>query len=178
VVETKNIKGWIFGSAYQKAWTQKIFKHSNKFQNPLHQNYKHVKTLQSLLELTDVQVHSLVVFVGDSIFKTPMPENVVHGGGYIRYIKSRQQSVLSAAEVASIVTQIEDGRLARSFKTTRDHVRHVKQIVVADKQQGAVCPKCGSPMVLRETRKGPRIGRKFYGCTTYPRCRGVVEVAQ
>ena len=41
VVETKNMKGWIFGGANQKQWTQQIFKHKSKFQNPLHQNYKH-----------------------------------------------------------------------------------------------------------------------------------------
>jgi restriction system protein len=37
VVETKNMKGWIFGSPNQKMWTQQIYKHKNKFQNPLHQ---------------------------------------------------------------------------------------------------------------------------------------------
>jgi len=70
-------------------WTQKIYKHSDKFQNPLHQNYKHVKTLEQLLGLNDGQVYSLVVFVGDSTFKTAMPENVTYGFGYIRYIKSK-----------------------------------------------------------------------------------------
>ena len=29
VVETKNMKGWIFGSPNQKTWTQKIYKHSS-----------------------------------------------------------------------------------------------------------------------------------------------------
>ncbi|MEX0604990.1 MAG: nuclease-related domain-containing protein [Marinobacter sp.] len=82
VVETKNMKGWIFGSAHQPQWTQKIFRHSQKFQNPLRQNYKHVKTLQTLLGLTDSQIHSLVVFVGDATFKTEMPTNVTKGGGY------------------------------------------------------------------------------------------------
>lgn len=37
VIETKNMKGWIFGNAKQKQWTQKIFKYSGKFQNPLRQ---------------------------------------------------------------------------------------------------------------------------------------------
>jgi restriction system protein len=32
VIETKNMKGWIFGNAKQKQWTQKIFKYSGKFQ--------------------------------------------------------------------------------------------------------------------------------------------------
>ena len=27
VIETKNMKGWIFGSENQKTWTQKIYKH-------------------------------------------------------------------------------------------------------------------------------------------------------
>ena len=68
VIETKNMKGWIFGSANQKTWTQKIYKHTHKFQNPLHQNYKHVKTLEALLDIPSSAIHSLVVFVGDSRF--------------------------------------------------------------------------------------------------------------
>ncbi len=43
VIETKNMKGWIFGGERQKTWTQSIYKNKNKFQNPLHQNYKHIK---------------------------------------------------------------------------------------------------------------------------------------
>ena len=35
VIETKNMKGWIFGSPQQKIWTQKIYRHTSKFQNPL-----------------------------------------------------------------------------------------------------------------------------------------------
>jgi len=29
------------------------------------------------------------------------------------------------------------------------------------------CPKCGSPMRLRSSKRGP-----FYGCSTYPECKG------
>ncbi len=59
VIETKNMKGWIYGSYNQKTWTQKIYKYSNKFQNPLHQNYKHIKTLNSLLNLSEKQILGL-----------------------------------------------------------------------------------------------------------------------
>lgn len=111
VIETKNMKGWIFGNPKHRTWTQKIYKHTSKFQNPLHQNYKHVKTLESLLGLTDQQVHSVVVFVGDSTFKTDMPPNVTYGGGYVRYIKSKTARVLTPIEVEDIVAKIETGRL-------------------------------------------------------------------
>lgn len=30
------------------------------------------------------------------------------------------------------------------------------------------CPKCGGSMVLRTSREG----KKFYGCSDYPRCNG------
>ncbi len=77
VIETKNIKGWIFGLANQKQWTQRIFKHSNKFQNPIHQNYKHLKTLEACLDIPSESLFSVIVSVGGSTFKTEMPDNVV-----------------------------------------------------------------------------------------------------
>ncbi|MDP2417341.1 MAG: NERD domain-containing protein, partial [Hydrogenophaga sp.] len=177
VVETKNMKGWIFGSPNQKTWTQKIYKHSNKFQNPLHQNYKHLKTLETLLGLTEQQLHSVIVFIGDSTFKTEMPENVTYGGGYARYIKSKITPVLTASQVVEITKKIEQGRLAASFKTNREHVRHVKNIF-AEKENSNVpsCPKCGSTMVLRETKQGQNVGMKFWGCTKFPQCRGTMNI--
>jgi restriction system protein len=135
VVETKNMKGWIFGNPDQKAWTQKIYKHSTIFQNPLHQNYKHVKSLEALLGLNDQQVHSLVVFVGDSTFKTEMPKNVTYGYGYVRYIKAKRHPVLSEAEVDAILNKIRTGMLTPSFKTNREHVKHVKHIVSEKKKE-------------------------------------------
>jgi restriction system protein len=135
VVETKNMKGWIFGSTKENMWTQKIYKHSNRFHSPLQQNYKHVKTLQELLVLKDEQIHSLVVFVGDSIFKTQMPNNVTYGSGYIRFIKSKRQHVLSPKEMVEIIKTIETGRLTPSYSTHREHVKHVKNIVKEKKHK-------------------------------------------
>jgi ribosomal protein L37AE/L43A len=175
VVETKNMKGWIFGSPNQKTWTQKIYKHSSKFQNPLLQNYKHTKTLESLLTLSEEQIFSVIVFVGDSTFKTDMPENVTYGKGYIRYIKSKKQPVLTELEVKDIASKIETGRLKPSLKTNREHVKHVKAIV-EKKENTQSCPKCGGVMVIREVKKGQNIGNKFWGCSSFPKCRGVVNV--
>lgn len=177
VVETKNMKGWIFGNPNQKTWIQKIYKHTSKFQNPLHQNYKHTKTLESLLGLNDQQIHSVIVFIGDSNFKTDMPENVTYGGGYLRYIKSKTQPVLKESEVLEITSKIESGRLASSFKTNRDHIAHVNNIIKEkEKSSAQECPKCGSLMVMRETKKGQNMGRKFWGCSNFPKCKYLAEI--
>ncbi|MFK5913625.1 MAG: restriction endonuclease [Woeseiaceae bacterium] len=39
-----------------------------------------------------------------------------------------------------------------------------------------VCPKCNSLMVLRKAGKGQHAGKSFWGCSTYPKCRGVVSI--
>ena len=175
VVETKNMKGWILGSAQQKTWTQQIYKSKHKFQNPLQQNYKHTKTLEAALGLTPDKLISVVVFVGDSAFKTQMPANVTSCGGYIRFIKSHATVVLSEAEVQQIIGQIAAGRLKPSIKTHVQHARHVKEIVAAKQAASTAksCPKCGSVMVLRTSKKGPDAGIQFWGCSAFPKCRAV-----
>ena len=168
VVETKNMKGWIFGGEKQRTWTQQIFKHKNKFQNPLHQNYKHTQTLKELLGLTDNEVFSLIVFVGESTFKREMPSNVTEGLGYIRYIKSKTKEVLSISQTKEITSKIKAGRLKPSIKTNREHVNHLKK-----KSNDPSCPKCGSKMLLKEAKRGSNTGNKFWGCSSYPKCRGL-----
>jgi predicted RNA-binding Zn-ribbon protein involved in translation (DUF1610 family) len=173
VIETKNMKGWIFGGEQQKTWTQKIYRHTNKFKNPLHQNYKHTQTLQSILGLTPDKLFSVVVFIGDSKFKTPMPDNVVYAGEYIRFIKSKQQSILTIKEVLEVCRKLEYGRLKPSIKTHVDHVKHVKSIVEQKQQAENACPKCGRPMVLRTAKSGENQGNSFWGCSGFPKCRVV-----
>lgn len=34
------------------------------------------------------------------------------------------------------------------------------------------CPSCGSSMVRRTAKKGATAGSQFWGCSTYPKCRG------
>jgi restriction system protein len=131
VIETKNMKGWIFGAENQKQWTQQIFKHKSQFQNPLHQNYKHTKTLESSLRINPGNLFSVVVFVGDSTFKTPMPENVTSIRGCLRFIKSKTAELLSAEKMQLIIEAIEEGRLVRSYKTNSDHINHVEDIMKA-----------------------------------------------
>ena len=38
------------------------------------------------------------------------------------------------------------------------------------------CPVCGSPMVKRVAKRGNNIGNEFYGCTQFPKCRGIIQI--
>jgi restriction system protein len=179
VIETKNMKGWIFGSENQKQWTQQIFKHKSKFQNPLHQNYKHVKKLENTLftgsNAKNDSIFSVIIFIGDSTFKTKMPENVRFARGGIEYIKSKTNIVFTGVEVANIIDKIEHGRLERGFKTDRQHIKHVREIIEA-KSDIKACSKCGFDMVMRKSTKGKNVGNEFFGCSAFPKCNNIMEL--
>jgi hypothetical protein len=196
VIETKNMKGWIFGNPTQKSWTQQIYRRKHSFQNPQHQNHLHMMTLKSLLGFSDNQLHSVIFFIGDCTFKTPMPQNVMNRG-LIRYVKGITTPVLAESEVAHIVDTIQQGRLAANWQTHRQHVtqlktRHadpsanhvstrepVRQSVANPPSQSVsppdnpppICPRCGSTMVLRTATRGENKGNQFWGCSGYPKCR-------
>lgn len=38
-----------------------------------------------------------------------------------------------------------------------------------------VCPKCASGMVKRKARQGVRAGQEFWGCSQFPKCRGIIK---
>lgn len=38
------------------------------------------------------------------------------------------------------------------------------------------CPKCGSAMVKRTAKSGSFAGNQFWGCTNFPRCKGIINL--
>jgi len=171
VVETKNMDGWIFGNEKSSQWTQSIYGKKYKFQNPLHQNYRHTKALSEFLGVDHSKLHSVVMFWGECEFKTQLPPNVMTGG-YTSYIKSFSTVLFSDQEVQEIAAALKDGMLPKSWATRREHVSSLKERF----SSSSTCPKCGSPLVLRTAKSGGNAGSQFFGCTSFPRCRYVAKL--
>ena len=165
VIETKNMKGWIFGSEKQPKWTQSIYRKKSSFQNPLRQNYRHIKCLSEHLNLDLSYFHSVVFFIGDCTFKTQMPENVICSG-LSSYIKSHRKILLSPKEVYRISDQLkllkENPALNR-----KEHLKSLSE----RHSSTSHCPKCGSALVERIVKKGSNAGSTFLGCSKFPKCR-------
>ena len=280
VIETKNYKGWIYGSEKQKQWTQAFPNGSKfKFQNPLRQNYLHIKTLADLLGLELSYFHSMVAFIGECELKTrdELPEHVLTGG-MVSYVKKKQDEILTEDEVKSIVEQINSNKFSKSWRTNREHKAYLKdkhslsnkqpssnstdktiaktaskptlepviketakratlksrevlrwsgqteiessellteslniqqtntpydmdnkafltpfevmepELVTsssvtvevidhtADLIQTPTCPRCQGTMIKRVAKKGQHQGKDFFGCSQFPKCRGVVNI--
>lgn len=170
VVETKNMKGWIFGDTHQAHWTQVIYRRKERFQNPIRQNYRHIKAVQELLNLSPQQVFGVVVFVGDCAFKTSMPPEVVKGVSALsKFVKSRSEPVIGEHELPGLVAKLLDQRLRPGWRTNRLHTRNVQRLASGGAADLNICPRCGAGLVERINR---RSGEKFLGCERYPKCRG------
>ncbi len=170
VIETKNMDGWIFGDAKSAQWTQSLFGKKFRFQNPLHQNYRHTKALQEFLGIDESKLISLVMFWGECEFKTPMPDNV-RSTGYTGFIKKHTTVLLSDAEVKSFVEAIQIGKMPKGIlKSVETRTAHLESL--KDRHGSTTtCPKCASPLVLRTVKSGLRVGSQFYGCSAFPSCR-------
>lgn len=127
VLETKHLQGWIFGAERQKEWTQTFYRHRVRFQNPLRQNWRHLKALETLLDVPLAHLHSVVVLTGTAQFKTAMPAQVVQGAAVVPYVRSFNAQLLAPEAVQRILQQLDAQRLAPTHATHRAHVAQLRQ---------------------------------------------------
>jgi len=170
VIETKNYKGWIFGNARSKQWTQVLYKKKYPLFNPLWQNKIHVNAVKRFLNLPDMYVFSVVAFVGNAKIKTKrrLPSNVVYLRQLRRYVRSKKDQVLSEREVQLIIRKFGDHQAGVTTKK-----RTPKHSVTRIEPE---CPQCSGKMVKRKATKGRFAGRNFWGCSNYPDCKGIRNI--
>jgi restriction system protein len=170
VIETKNYQGWIFGNASQKEWTQSIYGKKNKFQNPLHQNYRHTKALAEHLKIDHDYICPIIWFIGDVAFKTSMPPNVL-ANGLIPYIKDFRHIVFSDVEITHLEIVINSLKADKTV-SSKQHVAQLHERLDSE----TICPKCGQPLVKRTARQGTNAGKTFLGCSGFPKCRFIKNI--
>ena len=122
VIETKPYRGWIFGDGKSKEWTQVVWGRKYRFQNPLHQNYRHLKAITSTLDfLTPEQIFGVVVFTGAAEFKTEQPSNVYSLEGLLSHLKNLNQELITENRMQFCVGRLECIRLALTQETDIEH---------------------------------------------------------
>ena len=170
VVETKNYKGWIYGSEDQSTWTQVIYKSKHKFQNPLRQTHRHKKVLSKYLGIGESCILPVISFVGDVELKTELPSNVLTSR-VSSYIKQFNEEVFSNDEVERITGLLSNVKSEYNISKS-EHIQSLEDRYSSD----TICPKCGSNLVLRKVKQGSRRGSQFLGCSSFPRCRFTKQI--
>lgn len=129
VLETKNYKGWIYGKVKDPKWTQNIYGKKHFFQNPIRQNYKHIKALESLLNLPSDKFQSVIVFTGECELKSQFPANICRLNNFCEFIKTFNTPILTDSDVNEICQRLATGRLENNFATRQTHIQNVKNTV-------------------------------------------------
>jgi hypothetical protein len=131
VVETKNYKGWIYGDAKSRTWTQVIYRKKTKFQNPFFQHYKHILCLADSTGVPKECFYHIVFFAGDCELKTKdkMPEALfVRGSAMGNYIKSFTHECFDDLQVEAIEKRILNAQTENTFLNRHAHNSYVRNI--------------------------------------------------
>lgn len=58
------------------------------------------------------------------------------------------------------------------YKNLQDIIGATNETGIAPEMPEKYCPNCGKPMVVRRSR----FGKLFYGCSAFPKCRGIISI--
>jgi restriction system protein len=89
------------------------------------------------------------------------------------FARGRNVRLMDGAEVLGMLQRVKarGGRQERAGgAATKPSVR--SEVDTTQPPQVPACPNCQSPMVKRLASKGAQAGSHFWGCATFPKCRG------
>lgn len=161
VIETKQYNGYIVGNEYDKNWKQNKKYYIN---NPIHQNYGHVKALEEVLGLPENYFLSIVCISSTAKFKISSKSPVLHIYELNKYILSFNERYID--EYENIYnTLIKLNIVDKSER--KAHIKYAKNIKNSKEiNLETTCPRCGSKLVNRNGKYG-----EFVGCSNFPKCK-------
>lgn len=82
--------------------------------------------------------------------------------------------------IAALVTffSIYKNSDLKKSDTNNAEYKQIKDIKSENLEDESIpfCPKCGSVMRLRTAKQGKYIGKKFWGCSDYPKCNSILNL--
>ena len=124
VIETKNMKGKIYGDERSKKWTKYSAGHKLTFMNPIHQNYGHIKALQNFLNLPETIFVGIVVMTGSAELKFSTEYPVIYNNRLYGEITRHKLPVIEPEKALEIADKIK----AASDNTAKSRKEHIQQI--------------------------------------------------
>lgn len=165
VIEVKNYYGLILGDEYKDKWIQYLGKNKYYFNNPIHQNYGHIKALEEILNIKENNFISIICISNQAKVKVKS-KNVTQLDLLNNLIKSYNKEILSE-NINDIKLKIEEKNI-KDKNIRKEHIKTIGKSIKENKIKEAnmICPKCGGKLVERIGKYG-----KFLGCSNYPKCK-------
>lgn len=165
VIEMKNYFGLIIGDENKNKWIQYLGSNKYYFNNPIHQNYGHIKALQELLNLSGNKFVSIVCFSNQVQLKVNV-KNVTQLDFINKLIQSYSEKIINE-NIIKIKNLIEENNIKDRI-IRKQHIDTIKAKIKEknNKEKDMICPRCGSQLVECNGKYG-----KFIGCSNYPNCK-------
>lgn len=199
VLESKNYSGWIFGTETQKYWTQTLpagkgRAEKNRFYNPILQNKGHLKWIRAFLGDETLPFYSFIVFSDRCTLKnitlTSEQNCVINRYDLLAAVRQNVEKVgmkLSPDKIDALfqklypLTQVGEAEKMMHIKNVQQKQRADAPPVsatplVTDAPLKTICPHCGGELIMRVAARGSRQGKKFLGCSNYPKCRYIENI--
>lgn len=128
VIEAKNYTGKIRGKARADKWKQILHSRQNPyyFQNPIHQNFGHIKTLEEVIGINYHKMHNIVVFAGTAKWRKRPVKSVLYTKEVRKFIESKKKVCLTQEELNTIKNKIEELRVTGIFKN-KEHIENIER---------------------------------------------------
>lgn len=160
-IETKQYNGYITGSKYDKKWIRYAGKNKYYYENPIRQNYGHVKALSELLNIEEARIYNIVCIPSNAKLKIDHDGELVRNYTIVDRILLYKEVVINNVE--ELVNIINKNNITdKNIK--KEHIQNIKNNIIKDGY--IMCPKCGGKLVERNGKYG-----KFIGCSNYPKCK-------
>lgn len=127
VIETKDYAGTVKGKAEDLDWVQQVGERKRSFQNPLNQNYGHIKAITNRTKLPGEYFRSVVVFSERGGFAGKLPEEVVKHGDLIAHISGFDSEVIPYGKMLEAIGSIEMAREPIGKETDKRHLEDLKR---------------------------------------------------
>ena len=133
VVETKNYKGWIFGSEKSAHWQQNIYGHRYQSVNPAKQNYGHILALAYVLEQdgwNNVPLYSVVAYSDNAdLHVTTSQAAVVNFSQLLATIKQMSCDECMTLQQVKEIRKLFKKKDINSFWHRYKHKREIKKML-------------------------------------------------
>ena len=121
VIETKNYKGWIYGSEDSEYWTQNLYGNKHSFYNPIRQNKTHAKVLKRVLGVSDDCITPIVVFINRADLYCKTESIVIFASELKDVIYTHAYPIFSIEEVKRYVEKLSSAMIIDENRT-RDQI--------------------------------------------------------
>lgn len=90
----------------------------------------------------------------------------------VAFASGRNVTLVDGSKLYKLIQQAGAAAPRAPAAPIQPHTQAPDWVPQASATSIPACPTCGKPMLRRTAQRGANAGRAFWGCTSYPACRG------